>query len=350
MPVALDHLAELTAFRDRDLLDTTLAGALKDLLAPEMLALYRCVGEGETQRWLLRARLCRGDVVASADTLWTDVDQLPLLHSQPERLACLRSQQVLAGTPAAPGLHLTYFPLACARDAEGVVEVYSTAPLDLEAQRLVLGVLRVYCNFQALLDDNERDMLTRLLNRKTFDDCFWRAIALPTAPATALSAPPDPADARRHGTPQSAWLAVIDIDHFKRVNDSFGHLMGDEVLLLLSRLMRSSFRFHDHLFRFGGEEFVVLMRCPNQAGAAAALERLRLNVRGHHFPQVGRITISIGYTQLRAGDTPQAAFERADQAVYYAKQHGRDQACHHAVLVAQGALQDASRTSEVELF
>jgi diguanylate cyclase (GGDEF)-like protein len=243
---------------------------------------------------------------------------------------------------------VTYFPLLSADQAEGVLEVHSREPLDPQAQRLVSGVLRVYGNFQALLDDNERDMLTRLLNRKTLDDCFWRAAAAATGPDdAAVKVLEEPA--RRSG-PTTAWLGVIDIDHFKRDNDNFGHLIGDEVLLLLSRLMRSSFRLHDHQFRFGGEDFVMLMRCPDQTTAEMALERLRCKVQEHVFPQVGHITISLGYTQLRAGDTPQSAFERADQAVYCAKQHGRNQVRLHEALVAQGELQDATRGSEVELF
>ena len=89
----------------------------------------------------------------------------------------------------------------------------------------------------------------------------------------------------------SYWLAVIDIDHFKRVNDLSGHLIGDEVLLLLARQMRVNFRFHDQLYRFGGEEFVVLMRCTNHADALAALERFRHQIEIHAFPQVGPITV-----------------------------------------------------------
>lgn len=65
---------------------------------------------------------------------------------------------------------------------------------------------------------------------------------------------------------------------------------------------------------------------------------------------MGRITVSVGFTELRAGDTPSAAFERADKAVYYAKQNGRNQVCHHAALVAAGKLADAARDSDVELF
>jgi diguanylate cyclase (GGDEF)-like protein len=144
---------------------------------------------------------------------------------------------------------------------------------------------------------------------------------------------------------------MLDIDHFKRVNDNYGHLIGDEVLLLLARLMRASFRFHDQLYRFGGEEFVVLMRCNGEAQAAGALERLRTNTAEHLFPQVGNITISIGFSEVRTGDTPSGAFERADKAVYYAKEHGRNQVCSYAALIASGELvEQAANLGDIELF
>jgi diguanylate cyclase (GGDEF)-like protein len=146
------------------------------------------------------------------------------------------------------------------------------------------------------------------------------------------------------------WLAVIDIDHFKRVNDVFGHLIGDEVLLLLSRLMRNSFRFHDNLYRFGGEEFVVLMRCGEATAALGALQRLRKNVQAYRFPQVENITVSIGMTELRPTDTPSEAFDRADKALYHVKQNGRNGVAYHAALVREGHLADRERDSDVELF
>jgi diguanylate cyclase (GGDEF)-like protein len=144
---------------------------------------------------------------------------------------------------------------------------------------------------------------------------------------------------------------MIDIDHFKRVNDNYGHLIGDEVLLLLARLMRSHFRFQDQVYRFGGEEFVVLMRCHGEPEAFKVLERLRILTQQHLFPQVGTITISIGFTEIKAGDSPSGAFERADKAVYYAKEHGRNQACSFAGLIFKGAVTDlASNVGDVELF
>jgi diguanylate cyclase (GGDEF)-like protein len=348
MSRVVEHLAELTAFRDRDTLDVSLVGALKDLLNPDSLAIHRCVGEAGQQRWITRARLARGDRIASADPVWVEIATLPELAAFPERLACLQSREtvVVPGTPTC-----TCFPLATDSDAHGVLQIDTAQPLALEDLRLVASILRIYRNFEGLLDYSERDTLTGLLNRKTFDDSFMRLTAAPAA-LHPPAAPPtaEGAGQRRPQAETQLWLGVIDIDHFKRVNDGYGHLIGDEVLLLLSRLMRSSFRFQDPLYRFGGEEFVVLMRCAAGADATVAFERLRANVAAHSFPQVGRITISAGFTQLRPNDTPATAFDRADKAVYYAKQNGRNQVRHHAELVAQGLLADESRSSDIELF
>jgi diguanylate cyclase (GGDEF)-like protein len=364
MSRVVEHLAELTAFRDRDALDASLVGAFKDLLNADRLAIHRCVGEAGEQRWITRARLVRGDRVASADPAWVEMATLPELAAFPERLACLQSREtvVVPGTPT-----VTCFPLATDIEAHGVLQIDTAQPLAVEDLRLVASILRIYRNFEGLLDYSERDTLTGLLNRKTFDDSFLRlnaARAQPAEPAEldgpaaqrSSPAPPaadalyDAAGQRRPPAEGSLWLGVIDIDHFKRVNDGYGHLIGDEVLLLLSRLMRSSFRFQDPLYRFGGEEFVVLMRCAAGADATLAFERLRANVEAHTFPQVGRITISAGFTQLRPHDTPATAFDRADKAVYYAKQHGRNQVRHHAELLAQGLLADDARQSDIELF
>jgi len=352
MSRVVDHLADLTGFRDRDVLDVTLVGALKDLLRPQAVAIYRCVGEESQQRWLTRARLGPGDTTATADSLWAEPMSLPLLADHPDRLACLRRQEsmTVGAGPAVAGLNASctsYFPLTSDRDPIGVLEVQSAQPLSAEHSRMVCSILRIYRNFQGLLDYSERDTLTGLLNRKTFDESFLRVAVQPSPLAAALQQ----TEARRHVPSGSSWLGLIDIDHFKRVNDNHGHLIGDEVLLLLSRLMRTSFRFHDHLYRFGGEEFVVLMRCGNPQDAAHAFVRLRSNVERYAFPQVGRITVSVGFTELRLGDTPNAAFARADKAVYFVKQNGRNQVAHHADLVAAGKLADeVLDNSDVELF
>jgi PleD family two-component response regulator len=95
---------------------------------------------------------------------------------------------------------------------------------------------------------------------------------------------------------------------------------------------------------------VVLMRCADGAAAALAFERLRHNVERHIFPQVGHITVSVGFTELKPGDTPSGAFERADKAVYFAKGNGRNQVRHHADLVSAGHLADDAKIGDMELF
>ena len=343
MAELVDHLAELTGFRDRELLDVTLVGALRDLLRPRAVAIYRSVGEAGHERWLTRARLQAGELAARADPGWVDLESLPAHHEHPARLDAFRRQTIVQ----LPGpVHLTLFPVATDRESLGVMEVESDSALDERDQRLVMSILRIYRNFQGLLDYSERDTLTGLLNRKTFDESFMKAVAEPMLP------PPDGEGEDRRTAAQRCryWMGVIDIDHFKRVNDTYGHLIGDEVLLLLARLMRASFRFDDRLYRFGGEEFVVLMRCTDAPAAALALERLRAHVERHLFPQVGHITVSIGFTELKRGDTPSGAFERADKAVYFAKGQGRNQVRHHAELVASGHLEDDTKIGDVELF
>lgn len=342
MSELVERIAELTAHRDRDVLDVSLVGALNELLTPLLVAVHRSVGEEGAERWLTRARMASGDVAASADAAWAELDQLPRLDECPAWRDCLRGANVLTfeGPPVT-----TLFPLATEREAVGVLEVRSTNALLPSERRNVSSILRIYRNFQGLLDYSERDTLTGLLNRKTFDEAFLKQ-AMPAATLPGA----EPGVERREDAKVTHYLGLIDIDHFKRVNDTYGHLIGDEVLLLLARLMRATFRYHDRLYRFGGEEFVVLLRCADDEGATIAFERLRANVAQYAFPRVGSVTISLGFTAIRASDTPSAAVERADRAVYFAKDHGRDQVRSHAALVATGELVEDQQSGDVELF
>ncbi len=346
MSELVDNLADLTSQKDRDALERALIGTISDLLAPLSAAIYRGVGDRDNQRWLTCAQLGPGDLVPSTDAAWASLDTLPRLTDFPLRTRAVETQQVCEeiGPPS-----ITIFPLDRSLDAPGVLVLNTALPLSQESRRLVVGVLRLYRNFQNLLDYGERDTLTELLNRKTFDGAFLKATIEQSKVNSAEQG--EQGERRREADGSSYWLAMIDIDHFKRVNDTYGHLIGDEVLLLLARLMRACFRFHDQLYRFGGEEFVVLMRCNGEAEAALALERLRTSTASHLFPQVGHITISIGFSEVRPGDTPSGAFERADKAVYHAKAHGRNQVCSHAALVADGKLvEHAANVGDVELF
>jgi diguanylate cyclase (GGDEF)-like protein len=198
---------------------------------------------------------------------------------------------------------------------------------------------RIYDSQIKLLDYSELDALTGLLNRKTFEETFERLLTVAADPVGD-----DLVDDRRELPVElaPAWLCVIDIDHFKRVNDSFGHLFGDEVLLRMGEHLRKTFRGGDRLFRFGGEEFVVVLNAGNEALAAASFNRFRQSVETHEFPQVGKVTCSIGFTAVASMDAPTDVVGRADEALYYAKEHGRNQVCCYERLLAEGAIVKSS--------
>ncbi len=130
---------------------------------------------------------------------------------------------------------------------------------------------------------------------------------------------------RRYGAPLS--LIILDVDRFKAINDSFGHRAGDLVLRTIAQLVGSRIREVDFFARYGGEEFVILLPETPLAAAREVAEKVRRSVEAFRFHARGKripITISCGVAQLREGDTVEAAFERADAALYRAKGDGRN--------------------------
>ncbi|MEE8150268.1 MAG: diguanylate cyclase [Nitrosomonadaceae bacterium] len=128
---------------------------------------------------------------------------------------------------------------------------------------------------------------------------------------------------RRYGNRLS--LMILDVDHFKNINDQYGHAVGDQVLVDLSDTIRSSLRSSDSLTRWGGEEFVIL--CPNTTLAIVSklAERLRKKIATVNFQQVGSITVSFGAAECGPSETWEQWLHRADEALYLAKSSGRDQ-------------------------
>ncbi len=345
MNALVQSLAALGGLRDRDALDTELVRlVLTNAGVPFRIAsLIRVVGDGDERRCLTLAALQAGQDKPTKDVLWSDWGLLPKVSDFPVRLRALDIGR--AAIDPDDGGHVV-LPMGNTQGLQILLDALASQPLSALDIDLLQGILLAYQNLLGLLDYGERDSLTELLNRKTFDGAFFKATADQAGP------PPDQQPERRHdGSESGVWLAVLDIDHFKRVNDNFGHLIGDEVLLLLARLMRGNFRFHDQLYRFGGEEFVILMRCDSNAHAESALERLRERVQSYAFPQVGTITVSVGVSTLLPNDTPSSAFGRADKAVYYAKEHGRNRVCNYQTLVAEGQLvEQVADEMDVDLF
>jgi diguanylate cyclase (GGDEF)-like protein len=232
------------------------------------------------------------------------------------------------------------------------LSILRAQPLTADELQTAAGLAQLLANCLAMLDYSETDSLTRLLNRKTFDEYLIKILtSIPAQDDSFGDALHLPQRRQANPAARDHWLGVMDIDHFKSINDRFGHLIGDEVLILMANLMRESFRAQDRLFRFGGEEFVALLRPAEFSHAHATFERFRGLVEGHEFPQVGRVTVSIGFTRIKLGDTPSRILDNADEALYWAKEHGRNQCHAFETLVAEGKLAPRQAPeSELVLF
>ena len=155
------------------------------------------------------------------------------------------------------------------------------------------------------------DPLTGLSNRKHFEDSLCKLV---------------------HGASEAepASLIVIDVDSFKRFNDVYGHITGDQVLRLVAVVMREHIKSGAILARFGGEEFAMLLPATNRARAYAIAETVRTSVMARELVKrstgesLGKITISLGVAMHRPGDTAVSLLERADQCMFKAKRDGRN--------------------------
>lgn len=122
----------------------------------------------------------------------------------------------------------------------------------------------------------------------------------------------------------SCALIMVDVDHFKEVNDSHGHGVGDQVLRHLAELMRTNTRLSDSVARWGGEEFLILCPHTDLAGAYRLAEALRKRIEQTHFPVIGALSCSLGVTGMCAGDQLSGLLQRVDEALYRAKHGGRN--------------------------
>lgn len=130
--------------------------------------------------------------------------------------------------------------------------------------------------------------------------------------------------ARAHRYASTFGFLMIDIDHFKKINDAFGHDIGDQVIKKIARLLSASIRDNDMLVRWGGEEFVIVALEVNSSNLESFSNKLRETIEEASFDVVGNVTISIGATLLMRDDTQDSILLRADQALYQAKDLGRN--------------------------
>ena len=180
-----------------------------------------------------------------------------------------------------------------------------------ELKRAILSGLGALNNkIQQLNIDTHTDPLTELYNRRSLDQILtnWEEIR------------------------QSFAIIALDIDHFKIINDMYGHDVGDEVLKQLSRLMKENCDENSVIFRNGGEEFLILLPHTKQSYAHRLAEQLRLKIAHHEIPVAGHITVSLGVSHWNSNsnDTIKIALKKADIALYQAKRRGRNCSISHS--------------------
>jgi len=209
---------------------------------------------------------------------------------------------------------VTYFPIYHFGDVIGFVLAFGHNEFSNVQISTTVSLLNIYANQLFMLFKSKIDPLSELLNRQTFDKKIQEIIS-----GNGFLSPRTPIPKN------NIWhLAMLDIDFFKKVNDVYGHVIGDEVIILMARLIKSGFRAEDYIFRYGGEEFAVLFQCVKSEGALQALERLRCEIESFEFPQVGKLTVSIGFTSLLNYEMVPALVKKADIALYHSKNTGRN--------------------------
>ncbi|HWM80903.1 MAG TPA: diguanylate cyclase [Pseudolabrys sp.] len=283
------------------------------------------------------------DILISRGTLSTaDLDQIYETYFSSSRLTDQidavgnkvrdEIEQVMAMVDAAVGTASSYTEsladvserLDHSKDRESlrtIVESLVQSAKEMEASNLKLEerliaskreINELQNNLETVRTESLTDPLTQLANRKFFDSALERAIG----------------DARARNEPLS--LIMTDIDHFKKFNDNYGHLTGDQVLRLVALSLKQNVKGLDTAARYGGEEFAIVLPNTVLRSALTVADHIRRAVMtkelmkrstGEHL---GRVTLSLGIATLHSNDTAQTLIERADNCLYAAKRHGRN--------------------------
>ena len=324
-------LADETGARDRANLLLALASAVNSSLALEevlnvaLTHVGRIMGSVAGAMYLVRpgkAELYREahyNLTTRARGGLRKLDEEPLRSA----LAAMRPLVVKLDERSAPGLeqgghpqHALVVPIQRSGQLMGAMELYLNAWRELTEDQadLLNGVasqaaiaIRHAQLFTAQEENALTDELTKLANRRALAQRFLQEMQR----------------ARRHH--YSIAFMMVDIDHFKQVNDTYGHLNGDAVLAELAQILVTGARESDVCARFGGEEFALILHETTESGARVLAERIRAKVAAATFPGGLKLTISIGVAATDEAALFTQLIDRADQALYAAKQGGRNQ-------------------------
>lgn len=337
-PRFLDKLVNMTSIHDLELMEYSLLKTLQEFIKPQELLILKFDRNGIPNYQLTLKK-------EKYEIIWDDIILSDEIQAGVEIVS--RTKQPFSRKINETNL-LTVWHILQPKSQEVFLVTTTKDRLNTLDTHMINGLLGIYRNFYAVLSDSQLDMLTGLPNRKTFDETISKIYL--DRPLASENVPIN-RRANIHGENATFWLGMADLDCFKRINDNWGHLYGDEVLLLTSQLMQAHFRESDYMFRFGGEEFVIILSAPTKEKALMAFERFRIAMEEYPFPQVGQVTVSIGVIKMDPSIFTATLLDHADKALYYAKRNGRNQICNYDDLLSEGLVEEKEIISgEIEFF
>lgn len=348
----LDSLAEMTQYHDSDIIEKSLLKTINDAIPSKELKLFNVINNENLTTDAIPLQLICYAVNGHIDTLQLNFFQkqlsLPLQEAILLALETGDTQQVLS---LDSDQHHILYPNI---DQDGnvfslLIQTCLDTSMDFDAPRYIYGLLKVYTNYLNLIQKSQTDKLTGLRNREALDKKMTHQLLQNSAKKQFTE---QGGKIQRKVDAMSMWVGVLDIDYFKRINDDFGHLFGDEVLILVSRIMEKLLRTDDDVFRFGGEEFIILLKANSLIEAQGAFERIRRHIAQHEFPKIKHITVSIGVTEIKVQPGISNVVAEADTALYYAKENGRNKAIMYETLLEKGlvAANNSNIADDIELF
>jgi diguanylate cyclase (GGDEF)-like protein len=342
----LQSIVEMTRQRDLDSLEYSLAATLAELVPAQSISLYKLLDEDNHEQLEEVVRLfIDTDSKKEVSYEWNYDSKIFTADNYIKQ--CLDDLSPVSYKDS--GFVCLLIPVLSSNKVIGVLSIGSKQELSAH-ESLISCFTRIYGNYLYILNESECDKLTGLFNRRRFDNKLKRLLNMQRKKQEEYATSEDINEKRKLEDSSCAWLVMLDIDNFKAVNDTFGHLYGDEVILLISQKMKECFRNTDLLFRFGGEEFVIVLEPLPAEQAYTILNNFRKKISDHNFPQIGQVTISIGYAMIREHDYPFTILGLADKALYYAKEHGKNCVYNYESLAANGEFQDQKKSGAIDLF
>ena len=331
----LDAVVSLAEPRDVSGLNGAFLSILKEHIPQRAVKVYEIVnnftpgaadGDYHQQTLRLILKTQENNSAVNLEFAETDVQQ------------CISEKVPVTGSSSESGLDRTIFPIPGLPSPLGLLVI--EGKVDESCKNFLDPLLRIYSSHAFILNRNEHDSLTGLFNRQVMENKLNQIYQCQVN------------GNRKSDEKDQTWcIALLDIDFFKMINDQYGHLYGDEVLVMFSRLLQSSFREDDLLFRYGGEEFLIALKNVDLDKAKMTLNRFRKQVEDTKFAQVQQVTVSIGFAALDTKQPLASIIERADRALYYSKYQGRNQTNCYESLLEKGLVDSGEfEHSNVEIF